>query len=396
MHSEPAVRDMLGAGYRASLPSPARVRAIVAAATLSHGGAERHAVTIVRRLAERGHECHAVHVKDGTAQLDRVALPDGVTVRCLKANRYFDLGAVRDFARHISHLSPTVIVAANPYALMYCRLALRLSRRRVPLAVIFHSNRLLTTRERLQMLIYHPLFWTADCSVFVCERQRRYWWRRGVLSRRNEVIYNGVDVEEFRDQWGSEGRAKLRAALGFSEPDYVIGMSALLRAEKNHVQLVDAVAILRKSGIPARALMIGDGEMRPRIEARARELGVGGHVVITGLQRDVRPYVSACDAIALCSSTEAFSLAAVEAMALGKPVVHSDVGGAAEMIVPGRNGFLFPAGDTGALVERLSTLADRGLSERMGRRARAAVEAHFSERSMVDRYEDLLLELSGL
>jgi len=131
------------------------------------------------------------------------------------------------------------------------------------------------------------------------------------------------------------------------------------------------------------------------IESRARALAVEGDVVITGLQQDVRPFVAACDAIALCSTTEAFSLAAIEAMAVGRPVVHSEVGGAAEMIVPGRNGFLFPAGDTEALVERLATLADRAICARMGRDARATAEALFSEKVMVDRYELLLLDLVG-
>jgi glycosyltransferase involved in cell wall biosynthesis len=63
------------------------------------------------------------------------------------------------------------------------------------------------------------------------------------------------------------------------------------------------------------------------------------------------------------------------------------------MIRPGRNGFLYPVGDTGALVERLATLADPAMRGRMGARAREAVEAQFSEAAMVDRYEKLLIEL---
>jgi len=88
-------------------------------------------------------------------------------------------------------------------------------------------------------------------------------------------------------------------------------MSAMLRPEKNHVQMVEAIAMLRNLGIPARALMIGDGEMRGAIEARARRLNVDSDIVITGLQHDVRPYIAACDAMALCSFTDAFSLAAI-------------------------------------------------------------------------------------
>ncbi len=369
------------------------MRVVFVTASLTHGGAERHSITLMNRLAERAHECHAVYIKNEDTQINRIRLRNGGAVRCLNAARYFDTRALADFAAHISRIRPSAIVAANPYALMYSSLALRLARMRAPLIVTFHSTRLLGAKEQLQMMIYRLFLWASDCLVFVCEKQRRCWLRRGVLSRRNEVIYNGVDTEEFCDKWSPEERRSLRNALGFSDADYVIGISAVLRPEKNHVQLVDAVAMLRKLGIPARALMIGDGEMRKAVETRARELGVEGDVVITGLKQDVRPCIAACDVVALCSFTEAFSLAAIEAMALRKPLVHSDIGGAAEMIVPGRNGFLFPVGDTKALVDKLAILADREVSRRMGNNAREMVERLFSERTMVDRYEQMLLEL---
>jgi glycosyltransferase involved in cell wall biosynthesis len=249
-------------------------------------------------------------------------------------------------------------------------------------------------KEWLKMLYYRPLFWSADCAVFVCENQRRYWRPRGVWARRNEVIYNGVDPEFWQAK--ELERATLRRALGYTEQDFVIGLSAVLRPEKNPLQLVDAVAALRRRGIPARALLIGDGEMRGAVEARARAVGVPGEVLITGLQEDVRPLVSICDAMALCStSIETFSLAALESMALGRPVVHADLGGGAELVEPGRNGFLFPPGDTAALTERLAQLADPAARGRMGRRARETVETRFTERAMVDRYEQVFLELEA-
>jgi len=369
------------------------LRVIWVTGSLSYGGAERHAIALMNRLAERGHECHAVYIKSMDDQIDRIRRRDGGTVQCLDAARYFDRRALADFAAHISRIRPSVVVAANQFALMYSWLALRRSGVRALLAVTFHTTLLPSAKEWLQMLYYRPFFWLADCLVFVCEAQQRHWQRRGVFSRRNELIYNGVDTEEFCDSWSPEERGRLRSALGFSDADFVIGISALLRPEKNHMRLVDAVAKLRKMGIAARALMIGDGVMRRAIEARALALRLEGDVVITGLQEDVRPYIAACDAVVICSDAETFSLAALEAMALGRPVVHSDIGGAAEMIRPGENGFLFPVGDTEALVDRLARLSDRAGRERMGRKARETIEARFSERVMVDRYERLLLDL---
>ena len=372
------------------------LRPIFVTASLAHGGAERHAITLVNRLAERGHECHAVYIKSDAGQIDRLRLRDGGSVHCLGALRYFDRHALTDFTKYIARVGPSVIVAANPYALMYSWLALRLLRLRVPLVVTYHSTRVLGAKEHLQMMLYRLFFWAADCAVFVCEKQRRHWLRRGVFSRRNEMIYNGVDTEEFCDRSIPEQRARLRRSLDFSDADYVIGISARLSPEKNHVQLVEAVAKLRAMGIPARALMIGDGDLREQIESRALKLGIRRDVVITGLQQDVRPYIAVCDALVLCSHTEAFSLAAIEAMSMGKPFVHSEVGGAAEMIRPGENGFLFPVGDTYALVDRLARLADPGERHRMGQQARSRVESMFSEKKMIDRYENLLLDLQSI
>ena len=369
------------------------LRAIFVTGSLYPGGAERHAVTVSNGLVARGHECHVVHVKDGQPNLiDSIRSGEAGTVLCLGATRYLDLRALARLKTHIARIGPSVIVAANPYALMYSWLALRLLGRRVPLVVTYHST-LIGAKEQLQMVLYRLFFWTADCSVFVCEKQRRRWLLRGVFSRRNEMIYNGVDTEAFRNRSSPADRARLRNALGFAETDFVIGISARLSPEKNHLQLVDALALLRGTGIRARVLMIGNGDLREAIEARARDRKVGDDIVITGFQRDVRPYVAVCDVMVLCSLTEAFSLAAIEAMAMGKPFVHSDVGGAAEMIRPGEDGFLFPVGDTGALVDRLARLTDPAQRKRMGNQARARVEAMFSEKAMVDRYEQLLADL---
>jgi glycosyltransferase involved in cell wall biosynthesis len=361
------------------------VRLLFVTGSLVHGGAERHTITLANRLAERGHECHFAYVRNDPSQLERLR---GMTsTQCLHAGGYFDFQAVQKL-RQIT--KPTVVVAANQYALMYASLA----RLGAPILATFHSTRLRNAREWIQMLYYRPFFWAAERVVFVCEAQRRYWRRRGLAGRASEVIYNGIDTE----YWAAAGaeRQGLRRALGYADEDLVVGMSAVLRAEKNHLQMVDAVAMLRRRGVPARALLIGDGEMRAAIEARARAVGVGAEVVITGFQQDVRPLLAACDVMALCSTAiETFSLAALEAMALGKPVVHAALGGAAEMISPWHDGLLFPVGDTRALADGLAALADPALRARMGAAARETVEARFSERAMLDRYEATLIELAS-
>ena len=367
------------------------MRLLFLTGSLTHGGAERHTITLLNRLAQRGHECHAAYVQDNANQLER--LEGAASVECLHAQRYLDFKAIKRLGVLLSRIRPSAVIAANPYAMLYAALALRQSELNAPLMVTFHTTLLAGAKQWLQMLYYRPLFWASDCLVFVCEAQRRHWFKRLVSGRSNRVIHNGVDPEHWRSP-GAEARTRMRRVLGLADGDYAIGMCAVFRPEKNHLQLVEAIAQLRSRGVPARALLIGDGPMRPAIEARARDLGVASDVLIAGFHQDVRPLLAASDVVALPStSVETFSLAALEAMALGRPVVLSEIGGAAEMVRPEENGFLFPAHDTTALVASLAALADPAARERMGAAARTTVEARFSERAMVDRYEGLLQQL---
>ena len=355
--------------------------------SLVHGGAERHTITLANRLAERGHDCSLAFVKNDPSQISRLR---GVQpVECMRARSYLDWVGLKRLRFFLDRQAPDIVVAANQYALMYATLA----RPRAPLAVTYHTTLLQNAKEWLQMLAYRPMFWGASRVIFVCEAQRTHWLRRKLCGTRNEVIHNGVDVEHWKADPGQ--RIQMRRSLGYADDEMVIGMSAVLRPEKNPLQLVDALARLRGRGVRAQVLFVGDGPMRPAIEQRVRALGLAGQVRIAGFQQDVRPLVGACDVVALCSTAiETFSLAALEAMALGRPVVHSCVGGAAEMVRPGRNGYLFPVGDTEALAGRLAALAERGTRERMGARARETVESRFTERAMVDRYERTFTQLA--
>jgi glycosyltransferase involved in cell wall biosynthesis len=362
------------------------VRLLFVTSSLSHGGAERQTIALASRLAERGHECHFAYLKPDAGQLER--LRGAASVTCLQARRYLDFNALRTLRRLTRGMQS--IVAVNQYAIFYARLAAP----RLPLMATFHTTVLQGAKERLKMLYYRPFFWSADRLVFVCEAQRRYWEQRRLSGRRTDVIHNGIDTAHWAPVTPASRRA-MRRALGFDEGDLVVALSAVLRREKNPLQLVDAIAALRRRRIPARALLVGDGPLRGAVEARARKLGIGEHVVITGLQQDVRPMVGAADAAVLCSTAvETFSLAALEAMALGKPVVLADLGGAAEMIRPGIDGWLFAPGDTHALVERLAALADPAARARMGCSAREQVESRFAEAAMVERYEAALSELA--
>ena len=169
----------------------------------------------------------------------------------------------------------------------------------------------------------------------------------------------------------------------------------MLRAEKNHGQLLEATALLRRDGVPARCLLVGDGPELPRVKQRADRLGIADHVVSVGRQKEVRRFVAAFDVGVLCSTAvETLSLSALETMSMGIPMVMSDIGGASE-IMEGTGGRTFPVGDTDALTALLRALADRAHRTALGAASRDRVERDFDVSGMTARYADAFRTLAG-
>jgi glycosyltransferase involved in cell wall biosynthesis len=360
--------------------------------SLGVGGAEKQVVTLLNQLQDGPFRLYLTYLKPQERllpQLRRETLED---VFCCDVRRPIDLTAVRRLRNVVATQQIEAIVCTNTYSMLYGHLARGLSDS-VRLATVFHSTRLLSLKERAQMLLYRHLFGRCDLVVYVCENQRRYWREQGLRPAADEVIYNGIDTEWYTDRSSSAEKSELRRSLGFQMEDFVIGLCSGLRAVKAHGDLLAAIAKLRSRGVPAKALLIGDGPERRAIERAIGSLGLQGHVAITGVREDVRPFVCACDVMTLVSHSETFSLAALESMSLGKPLVMSDVGGAGEQVIQGEQGFLFPAGDIDALAARLETLTAAPLRARLGEAAARRVRELFTVEGMAARFTDSMQQL---
>jgi glycosyltransferase involved in cell wall biosynthesis len=373
-------------------PRPSRTPGVLFIVnSLDTGGAEKQVVTLLNHLDTRRFRLHLAYLKRGEKLLPQLQAQRLAGLVCCDVGRGVEGAAVRRLREILIAGDIDLIVCTNPYSLLYGRLARAGSGLEPKLAAVFHTTALRGLKERAQMLLYRRLFNQADLLVYVCESQREHWRRRGLRPAADQVIYNGIDVEHYAGRPQSEQPAEVRRSLGFADTDFVTGLCSVFRPEKAHGDLLEAIQRLRARGVAAKALLIGDGPQRQTIERTIRRLGLTEHIRITGLTQDVRPFILACDVMTLVShAVETFSLAALESMSLGKPMVMSRIGGAAELITHGEHGFLFEPGDIEALTEHLAALASPSLSRRMGAAAARRVQQRFTVQEMARRFTEAI------
>lgn len=365
--------------------------------SFTFGGAEKHVVSLINQLDEEYFELHLCYLKDITILLPQIKKNKLKNLFCARVSKKIDLKAGRLLAKYVDDYSIDIIMSTDMYPMIYARLAKILSKRSPLMMEVFHSTHLESFRNKLELLFYKPFFCVQNRLVYVSENQRNYWQKKGVYADNDCVIHNGIDTDYFTDIYSAKEKLAVRESYGFSNEDYLIGICAALRPEKAHFDLLQAIKNLRMSGISAKCLIIGDGDERAKIEHQIVGLGLQNDVMITGYQQDVRPYIVACDVMTIVShSVETFSIAALEAMSLGKPMIMSEIGGANELIKNGVNGYLFPAGNILALETALFKLSNSNIRVAFGQSARETVETHFTVGKMVAKFHQLLLDLQKL
>ena len=358
---------------------------------LRFGGAEVQTVELANNLAASGNEILLMSMDNDLAIRERVAA--GIEVVALGKRSYVDFRLFRKIIGLLRDFKPNCLLMVNTYPTMYGYLASFFSGRRFGMISIQHTTLFNGLVDELQNLYYMKMVNRMDRIVFVCNNQRDYWIRKyGINPRKSVVIYNGINVSRF--EAFQTDAAKLRSQLGFSPTDIVIGVNANLRPEKKHEDLIDALKILQARGYPVKLLFIGDGVRRSFLERHIEARGLREDIVISGFVQDVRPYLYCVDISALSSvAVETLSIAIIESMALAKPIVISNIGGASELVEHGRNGFLYEAGNVGQLADAIAAIIDGKLFVQMGEKSLQKAKELFDTGNMTVKYTGILKEL---
>ena len=171
------------------------------------------------------------------------------------------------------------------------------------------------------------------------------------------VVPLGLELDPFL-ALDLEPGAELRDEIGARPGDVIFTFTGRLVPIKRTDAMLRALAIARRAGVPARVVVVGDGALRPEMEALARNLGCADAVDFLGYRTDLTRIAAGSDAALLSSDNEGTPVALIEAAAAGRPAVATDVGGVSDIVVEGA-GLLAPAGDAEALAAQIARLAGR-------------------------------------
>jgi len=206
-------------------------------------------------------------------------------------------------------------------------------------------------------------------------------------------IHNAIDVDRVRV---TRDLRELRRELGLDPHDFVIGAVGRLMPVKGLEIFLQAARMLKDRGRSPKFLVAGDGPLAGALQSLARELGLADDVRFLGHRKDSHDILGLLDLFVLPSLSEGIPLVLLEALALSRPVVATNVGGIPEVVEHGRSGVLVPAGRPDELARGCLTVMDNpALAQRLGQAGRTRVEEAFSADAMAEKVAQIYRTLVG-
>jgi glycosyltransferase involved in cell wall biosynthesis len=390
-----------------SAPAAEPIRVLRVIARLNMGGPALHVAYLSAGLRERGYDTKLVagSLAHGESSMAFVADAAGVEiVRLPQLHRevsvVYDALSVASLVKLIRAWRPHILHTHTAKAGAVGRTAARLAGDARPPIVLhtFHGHVLegyfgpakAGVYRRVEQLLAHD----TTRLVAVSPEVRDDLVELGVAAAEKfAVVRLGIELEQ-RTQPRDEARTQFRRLFGVPEDRFVVGWIGRMTAVKRLPDVLAAFKRLRDRGVEATLCLVGEGPDRDEVEALAQRLGLMRDCLFVGYQRDVAPYYAFFDALLLPSANEGTPVVAIEALAAGLPVVATAVGGVADVVEDGVDGFLVPRGDVEALAERLHRLADDPeLRRTLGAAGSERVPERYAVERLVDDMDALYREL---
>ena len=350
------------------------------------GGAEMIGRLLFDEWRALGHAAHLVLTYEPGVVAKRMT-EDGHAVTALGLPRGLKiLGSIGKIRKTLKDLQPDVIVLINQDALLPWAWTLGnvVVGKRIPVIDVVHSSA--AGPIRMTDRIHKWFLPRFDRVVVLGAPHARYAHERfGVPQKKLSIIHNGVAPKPALELEKPLPELPAEAVTGF--------IAARLHPEKNHRMLLEATRNVVKNRPEFHLLVAGQGELRSELETYAVDLGIAGNVHFLGARSDIGAILDRVQIGILSSINETFSVAILEYMRAGLPVVATRTGSLEDQVKDGQTGFLVPVGDVSALSNALEKLvADSGLRERLGQAGRDLQAREFTARGMSETYLKLFSE----
>lgn len=379
--------DVTGRSHHAT-PRPLRVARIYSALEL--GGIERQLCLTLPALRERGAiEPHLLLMRHA-GPLAPALREQGVPVEVVRTRGRFGRQAAGLLARVLRQLEIDV-VHAHAYEASATATAAAWWAGRLPAIAQYHTIESFSLRKRWQEKLLNSMRYRVLCVADAV--RAAYLAQVGGPPSRVETFPNAVPLPPVTDAHAA--RLEARRRLGVESGVPLALMVGRLVAEKAPQRALEAVAALRGDGVDLRLALIGDGALRPELEALAARLQIAERVTFAGQRDDVEALLPGADLFLSTSIREGRSNAILEAMAAACPIVATDVGGTGELIRSGETGLLVPSESAGPLRDALrQVLSDPIFAAGLARGARHAAE-QFGLARLLPRLEDMYRDAHG-
>lgn len=383
-------------------PSPGTTRVVRLFSRLNIGGPSVHVILLTAGLREKGYETRLIVGQEAPSEgnLLDMARQRGIDVEQLvglgrEIRPLADLATLWRLYRLIRAARPAIVHTHTAKAGVVGRIAARLAG--VPIIVhTYHGHVLRGYFGPLKTAFFRGLEAAlnriTDVAITVSSALRDDLVGMGVAPREKiRVIPLGLDLARFARP---HPRGELRATCAAGDGETLIGVVGRLVPIKDIECFLEAAARVSQARDRARFAVVGDGELRAALERKAASLGLGERVTFVGWRKDLESVYADLDVVVNSSRNEGTPVALIEAMAAGRPVVATAVGGTADLLGDGERGRLVPAADPAALAGAIIQTLDEG--EDSARRACAArdyVLAHHSVERLVKDIDELYREL---
>ena len=357
---------------------------------LSVGGLEKVLASIVLSLDKSKYDVQVWCLARG-GDIAQELMEKEISVRILKMESYYNPLNIVRLGLAMSRERFQLIHTHGYFAGTFGRISAILTG--VPV-LIAHVHSTYYHYSKRNLLIEKVLSYFTDRIICISHAVERFvTLNEGICSEKTCLIYNAVVSPDYL--LSDHLRKKMRASLGLDIEAIVIAIVASLTANKGHGFLLTAFEEAFRSHPSIRLLIVGDGPLRKQIETATRQMMMDQAVIFTGMQQDVFSLLQTSDIFVLPSqSREGLGVALIEAMAVGLPVIGTNLGGIPEVIEDGENGFLVAPGSSKQLAEVLKKLVnDQVLRTGMGRRGRQIYEEKFTMPKMIQQIETLYDQL---